>query len=385
MINARIDKDINSGSWVRKIFEVGVKLKSEGKEVCDFSLGNPILEPPQKLIEAMQKYSAEKGIHRYMSNAGYEEVRKKVANYLNENKLIDTSFDRIIMTSGAGAAINVVLRTMISQDDEVIIFSPYFMEYVFYIENFCGKAIFCKTKEDFSIDFNELQNKITNKTKAIILNSPNNPTGKIYSKEDLQKLSDLLLKQENKIYIISDEPYRDIIFDDLKYHSICSIYPYSFMVYSWSKSLNLAGERIGYLACTKDIDESIIKSLVVSFRVLGFVNAPSLMQKTIGDNLLPIKNIAEIYQKKRDFLINGLTKLGYSVFVPQGAFYLFVASPINDLEFCELAAKEQLLVTPGTGFGCPGYFRLAFCTDDVTIEKSLPLFEKLMKELKNKK
>jgi len=157
------------------------------------------------------------------------------------------------------------------------------------------------------------------------------------------------------------------------------------MVYSWSKSLNLAGERIGYLACTKDIDESIIKSLVVSFRVLGFVNAPSLMQKTIGDNLLPIKNIAEIYQKKRDFLINGLTKLGYSVFVPQGAFYLFVASPINDLEFCELAAKEQLLVTPGTGFGCPGYFRLAFCTDDVTIEKSLPLFEKLMKELKNKK
>ncbi|MFH1588583.1 MAG: pyridoxal phosphate-dependent aminotransferase [Candidatus Diapherotrites archaeon] len=383
MISKKTRSNIVQGSWIRKLFEKGNELRKQGIEVIDLSLGNPVLEPPERVIESIKENAGIKGIHRYMSNAGFEETRQKIAEYLNQKNLLKTSKEKIVLTCGAGGAINVILKTILNPMDEVIIFTPCFMEYKFYIENFEGKAVECSTKEDYSIDFSELGKKISEKTKAVIINSPNNPTGKVYSKKELMKLSDFLKEKEKEfnkeIYVISDEPYRDVLFDGIEFTSISSIYPaHSFMVFSWSKSLGLAGERIGYIACPKQMPKEVIDGLVLNNRILGFVNAPALMQKIAGENLEPIKGLDKIYENKRNYLIKELAKSGYGFFVPQGAFYLFVKSPLeNDIEFCLNAAEKHLLVSPGTGFGKKGFFRIAFCTEDETLKKAIDLLKEL--------
>ncbi len=381
MISKKTIQNIKEGNWIRELFEKGIELKKQGKTIIDLSLGNPVLEPPKQVIETIRKKVGEKKIHRYMSNAGFESTRKKIAEYLNNEKILKTTWEKIVLTSGAGAGLNIVLKTILNPLDQVIVFTPCFMEYKFYIENYSGKPVFCETKKNYSIDFEKLDEKINKKTKAIIINSPNNPTGKIYSKKELKKLSDLLREKEKKfgekIFVISDEPYRDIVFNNKKITSITSLYNDSFLVYSWSKSLGLAGERIGFIACPIETSNEIINGLILNNRILGFINAPALMQKTIQENLGLNNSFTKIYEDKKNFLVKELKKIGYELFEPEGAFYLFVKTPVNDEEFCLKALEQGLLITPGKGFKKKNFFRIAFCVEDKTLKKAIPILKKL--------
>lgn len=391
MFNEKIVESLSKSSMIRAMFEEGARLKKiYGHEnVYDYSLGNPEIEPPKEVIDSLKRYvnSDEPNLHKYMNNAGFPDVRQKVAKYMSRKSGVELTEDNIIMVCGAAAGLNVVLKALLNPGEEVIILAPYFVEYLSYIENAGGKPVIVNTiKDTFMIDTEAVEKAITDKTKAIILNSPNNPTGVIYSRENLENLRDVLEKKEKELginlFVISDEPYTSIVFDGAEVPEILSIFEKGITINSFSKSLALPGERIGYIAASSRIPkvDTLISVMVTLNRTLGFVNAPSLFQKVVADNLETAVDI-ENYKKKRDLLYNHLTRTGFKCVKPQGTFYLFMKSPIeDDKEFCKTATKYNILMVPGSGFGCPGYVRIAFCTDISVIENSLQAFTKLAKE-----
>ena len=385
---------VKGSSVIRAMFEEGNRLsKIYGREnVYDFSLGNPNVSAPKEVNEAiLDVINNEEStlVHGYMSNAGFEDVREAIADSIN--KKYDTSFNasNIIMTVGAAGGLNTILKTLLNPGDEVICFAPFFSEYKNYVSNFGGKLVVVPANtKDFMPNFDEFIRLINNKTKAVIINNPNNPTGVIYGEDVIQRLSDILNSKVKElstdIYIISDEPYRELAYDGATVPYITKYYNNTIVGYSYSKSLSLPGERIGYLVIPDELtDSSEVKAAAsVATRILGFVNAPSLMQRVIKKTLDVdlSKNIA-IYDNNRKALYEGLTKLGFECVKPQGAFYLFVKSPVeDDNEFCNVAKKYNILMLPATSFGCKGYVRIAYCVSYDTIINSLPSFEKLAKE-----
>lgn len=386
MISKKIIRAIESSSWIRKMFEEAEDLKKE-KEIFDFSLGNPDIEPPDKLKEIIVQVIKKPGIHRYMSNAGFYETRKAVASYLKEERGHRFSADDIIMTVGAGGGLNVVFKTILDPGEEVIFPKPYFVEYEYYVSNHGGIAKKVKTKEDFSLDIEAIDAAITSNTKAVLINSPNNPTGRVYREKEIKELAELLNYYSKKfgkpIYLVSDEPYRKITYG-VSVPDVFRYYKESILVTSFSKDLSIPGERIGYIAVHPDIYEKdlLISGLVLSNRILGYVNAPSLMQVIIP-YLLREKSPVIRYRKRRDMLCSALESFGYELIWPDGAFYVFPKSPIeDDRRFVSILKEENIIVVPGSGFGTSGYFRIAFCISEDKIERSLLGFKNAIKKAK---
>jgi aspartate aminotransferase len=388
----KIQASIERSSFIRKMFEEGDRRRAQygAENVFDFSLGNPNLEPPVKFKQILKELvdDPEPGQHGYMSNAGFPDTRQAVATYLSKyNNQIFTP-DDIIITVGAGGALNVVLKTILDPGDEVVIPSPYFVEYNFYLDNHQGVPKVVTTRADFSLDLEAIEGAITERTKAVLINSPNNPTGKVYSEGEIKELGELLANNSRKfgqsIYLISDEPYRKIVYDGITVPSIFDAYDESFVVTSFSKDLSLAGERIGYAAANPGRSERdmISAGMILCNRIIGFVNAPALMQRAIP-HLLEESVDTSLYEKKRDMLCEGLSSCGYEFIKPEGTFYLFPRSPIeDDVAFVAELQEENILTVPGSGFGGPGNFRIAFCVSDSTIEKALPGFERVIKKIK---
>ena len=389
MISNKMKDLVANSSIIRAMFEEGKRLSGiYGEEnVFDYSIGNPSVAPPEIIkieVNKILNETAPKLVHGYMNNSGYEDVRSKIAEYLNKKHDVNISLANIVMTCGAAGGLNILLKTLLNPEDEVIVFSPFFGEYRNYVNNFDGKLVVVPTNTDtFEPDMQSLKDKINSKTKAIIINSPNNPTGIIYSEKVIQDLSKLLCEKEEElgtsIYLISDEPYREIVYDNAFVPYIIKYYKNSFIGYSYSKSLSLPGERIGYVVANTDMDsfDDIMKSLNVANRILGFVNAPSLFQKVIA-NCLDAEVDVSIYKRNRDTLYHYLINIGFKCVKPEGAFYLFINAPIaDDKKFCQDAKQFNLLLVPGSAFGCPGHARLSYCIAYDKIQNSLPAFDKL--------
>lgn len=389
MISNKMKDLVANNSIIRVMFEEGKRLSDiYGKEnVFDYSLGNPSIEPPENIKNTISEILNEESaslIHGYMSNSGYEDVRDKIAQFINKKHNVNISYNNIVMTCGAAGGLNILLKTLLNPEDEVIVFAPFFGEYRNYVNNFDGKIVVIPADiNTFEPNMEALKNKISSKTKAVIINSPNNPTGVVYSEKVIKDLSKVLSDKEKElgisIYLISDEPYREIVYDKVKIPYILKYYKNSFIGYSYSKSLSLPGERIGYIVANTDMDcfEEVMASLNVANRILGFVNAPSLFQRVIANCLEDEVDIS-VYQRNRDALYNHLINLGFSCVKPQGAFYLFPRTPIeDDKKFCEDAKQFNLLLVPGSAFGCPGHVRLAYCISYDSIQNSFKAFEKL--------
>jgi len=385
-ISKRITELMKDSSWIRAMFEEGEKLKKKygAEQVFDFTLGNPITEPPhelkQELIRLVSSDTA--GMHRYMTNSGYEEVRTEGAAFHRDQTGLDIKAEHIVMTVGSAGGLNVVLKSILDPGDEVIVLRPYFVEFRFYIENHGGVMKLVDTKDDFQLDIEAITKAITRKTKAIIINSPNNPTGVVYDEQSLRELARLLgekKKAGKRIYIISDEAYRKIIYDGCHLPNLFQIYDDTMAITSHSKDLALPGERIGYIVVSPLIKnvKVLTDALIFSNRILGFINAPAIMQRLVGkfqNNSVDIMD----YQKKRDVLYDILVESGLEVVKPMGAFYIFPKSPVpDDVEFVRMLQKQHILAVPGVGFGKPGYFRLAYCVDLAMIERSRPYFREI--------
>jgi aspartate aminotransferase len=378
------------GSWIRRMFEEGTALKKKygADKVFDLSLGNPVMEPPGEFIEELKRLANNPmpGMHRYMENAGYAETRAAVATQLSSETGLKFTGDDIVMSGGAAGALNVVLKTILNPGEEVIIFSPFFVEYVNYVDNQSGISKIVPTGDDFLPAPGVLESAITTKTRAVIINSPHNPTGVVYSEQCLHQLGEVVRKKEaelrTEIYLVSDEAYRKVIYDGLKFPQVLPHHPRTIVLTSHSKDLALPGERIGYIAVHPDLPEKreMVDGLIYCNRTLGFVNAPALMQHVMRRLQGVTVSIAE-YQQKRDFLYSNLTGMGYSMVKPQGAFYLFPKSPIEDeVAFVRELQEFKVLAVPGRGFGLPGYFRISYCVDDRTIEGSLDGFRKVARK-----
>ncbi len=393
-ISTKMTEFASRSSWIRKMFEEGAKLKAEfgADNVFDFSLGNPDLPPPPAFDENLKKMVAEDapGSHSYMPNGGYPFVRDAVAGQISKEQEVTVSGDEILMTCGAAGALNVVLKSILNPGEEVIILAPFFVEYNFYIDNQGGVGKIVNTTADFNLDLQAIEEAITAKTKAIIINSPNNPTGQIYPAEDLAALGDLLSRCEQKfgstIFLLSDEPYRKIIFDDYEVPSIFKAYQNSVVVSSYSKDLSLPGERIGYIAIHPQISDKqdLLGAMTLANRILGFVNAPALMQRVVA-TLQGMTVETDIYTKRREIFCQILADAGLEFTPPKGAFYIFPKSPLeDDAEFVAHLQKYKILAVPGRGFGMPGYFRLAFCVEDGVISRSAQAFKEAMATLPGK-
>jgi len=381
---------VSNSSVIRAMFEEGKRLSEiYGEEnVFDYSIGNPNIEAPSEIKDIIIKILNEENpnkLHGYMNNSGYEDVREGIAENINVKYNTKLNYENIVMTCGAAGGLNIILKSILNPGDEVIIFAPFFGEYINYVNNFDGKIkIISADTKSFQPNLKELEKEITSKTKAIIINSPNNPSGVIYNENTIIKMSKILkMKEEelgSQIYLISDEPYREIIYDNAKVPCILNYYDNSFIGYSYSKSLSLPGERIGYVVVNSKIKDfkEMVASLNIANRILGFVNAPSLFQRVIKESL-NLEVDSNIYKKNRDLLYNHLIQIGFECMKPEGTFYLFPKSPIdNDVKFCEDAKKFNILAVPGSTFGCPGYFRLSYCISYEKIEKSLKAFDNLM-------
>ncbi|HIJ90344.1 MAG: pyridoxal phosphate-dependent aminotransferase [Desulfobulbaceae bacterium] len=375
-------------SWIRKMFEEGARLKTQygADQVCDFSLGNPDLPPPAQYQEAVRKVTAAEtsGSHGYMANNGYPFVREAVARQIAVEQGLTMGQDEILMTVGAAGGINVVMKALLDPGDEVIILAPFFVEYNFYVDNHGGVTKIVNTAADFSLDLAAIQAAISPKTKAIIINSPNNPTGQIYSAAELSGLAGVLAEAPQTIYLISDEPYRKIVYDGHTVPSIFKAYRNSLIVSSYSKDLSLPGERIGYIAVHPEIDgkSQLLGAMTLANRILGFVNAPALMQRVVAE-LQGITVDCGIYARRRELFCRVLREAGYEFVPPKGAFYMFPKSPIaDDAKFVGLLAEEKILGVPGRGFGMEGYFRLAFCVEDAVISRSAEGFKKALAKAK---
>ncbi len=392
MISEQMKQLVSGSSLIRAMFEEGKRLEARyGKAlVYDFSLGNPNVAPPKEVEEAIQSILQEdkvNQIHGYMNNSGFEEVRHEIAMYTNEQFRTQIQKDHVVMTVGAAGGLNVLMKTLLNPGDEVITFAPYFTEYTHYVHNYQGELIVIPPNPPtFQPHLQQFSDAITPRTKAVIMNSPNNPTGVIYSEETLKGIADILEKKQREygrtLYLISDEPYRELVYDGAKVPYVLNYYKNTFVGYSYSKSLSLPGERIGYLVVHPEMEEIdlVLSGLNVATRVLGFVNAPSLFQKVIGKTLRCKVDISE-YKKNRDVLYQHLTSIGFTCLEPQGAFYLFVKTPIeDDVQFCAKGKEYHLLMVPGRAFGCPGYVRIAYCIDHERVVNALPAFTKLAKD-----
>ena len=389
-ISNRVKTGLERGSWIRKMFEEGDRLKAKlgADNVYDFSLGNPFGEPPPEFLNELKSLvnNPTPGMHRYMPNAGFVETREAIAKVLAEDSGMDFKWNNIVMTCGAGGGLNVVLKTLIDPGDEVIVLTPFFVEYRFYIDNHGGVCREVPTDKKFDIDLERLNQAITSKTRAIIINSPNNPTGVVYSLKSLEGLAGLLRKKEKElgtvVYVVSDEPYKKLVYDGIYPPNVFKLIDNSIAVTSHSKDISIPGERIGYIAVNPiaaDLQD-LMNGLTFCNRIIGFVNAPALMQRVVARLQKVCVNVND-YQEKRDLFYNSLTEMGYQMVKPQGAFYLFPKSPIeDDVAFVREAQKKNILIVPGSGFGTPGYFRIAYCVEKKAIENSLQGFRELAKE-----
>jgi aspartate aminotransferase len=384
----KMQEYMQRSSWIRAMFEAGAKLKMQyGEEnVFDFSLGNPVPPPPEKFYEVMSKLSADRtpGAHGYMPNPGYPQVRQSIAGFINRNTGLKLDANDIIMTVGAAGAANIILKSIINPGDEIVVPQPYFVEYDFYADNHGGKIKRVPSGPDFSLDVEAIAGAITEKTAAVMINTPHNPTGVIYSEEELKALAEALTRASERvgrvIYLISDEPYKEVVYDGAQVPELLPLYPHSIIAYSYSKSLSLAGERIGYVAVNPDIadKQALMGSMVLANRILGFVNAPAIMQKAVAELLDETADMT-VYASKRDIICGILDEAGFEFVKPKGAFYVFPKSPIeDDVEFVKTAQEENLLLVPGSGFFGPGYFRISFCCmTDEQMARSADAFKKV--------
>jgi aspartate aminotransferase len=391
-ISKKIENIIAGSSFIRKMFEEGaeLKLKFGAENVYDFSLGNPNLAPPEKFNQVLidMATSCGPGDHCYMPNTGYPTVCGLVADYLAEEQQAPVTEKEILMTCGASGALNVALKAILDPEDEVLTPVPCFVEYKFYADNHGGVLKTVPTSEDFQLNLDAVSAAINAKTKAFLINSPNNPTGQIYPEESLKTLGELLKKKGKEfnrtIYLISDEPYRKIVYDGVKVPSIFGCYRESIIGTSYSKDISIPGERIGFVAVNPaaTYKKDLMSAMAVANRILGFVNAPALMQRVIGCMQGMSVDIAE-YKRKRDMLCEGLGSFGYEFIIPPGTFYLFPRTPIpDDVEFVNALKEERILVVPGSGFNGPGRFRIAFCVADDTIKNSMPGFKRAMEKFR---
>ena len=393
MIAEKMKNMVANSSAIRAMFEEGNRLAGiyGAENVYDFSLGNPNVAAPEAVKKAIIELLDEDDpvvLHGYTnSNAGYADVRETVAESLNER--FGTSFEgkNIVMTVGAAGGLNVILKTLLNPGDEVIAFAPYFGEYRSYTNNYDGVIVeISPNTTDFQPKLDEFEIKITPKTKAVIVNTPNNPTGVVYSEETIKKMAAIMEAKQKEygtdIYLIADEPYRELVYDGAEVPYLTKYYDNTIVGYSYSKSLSLPGERIGYLVIPDEVEDSetILSAAGVATRILGFVNAPTLQQKVVA-KCINEKTDISYYDRNRETLYNGLKECGFECIKPQGAFYLFVKSPVPDeKEFCAAAKKYNILIVPGSSFACPGYVRIAYCVSYDTIVNALPKFKELAKE-----
>lgn len=392
MISDKMKKLVEGSSMIRAMFEDGKIMRDKlgAENVFDFSLGNPSIVPPESVKNAIvdiAENEPEMVLHGYMSNGGYEDVREIVANSINKKQGTSFKGKNIIMTVGAAGGLNIALKAILNPQDEVVVIAPFFGEYTSYISNYDGVMVVVNPDyERFSINFDELEAKITPKTKAVIINSPNNPSGAVYSEEDIKKLADILERKQKEcnsvIYIIADEPYREIAFDGIEVPYLTKYYNNTLVGYSFSKTLSLPGERIGYLVVPDEADgfEELKGALEVANRILGFVNAPSLMQKVVARCIEDTSDLT-VYEENKNILYKALTEYGYECVEPKGTFYMLPKCFIDDdKEFCASAKEFGLVIVPGSAFNCPGHFRIAYCVDKDTIMRSLDSFKKLAKK-----
>lgn len=373
-------------SWIRKMFEEGAQMKTAygAENVCDFSLGNPDAPPPSQFNTVIQEIvqNTSPGVHAYMPNGGYPWVREAIAARMSSEQKMTIAQGDMLMTCGAAGGLNVVMKTLLNPGDEVIILAPYFVEYGFYIDNHGGVSRTVTTDDQFNLDLSAIEAALCHKTKAIIINSPNNPCGQIYSEESLIALGKLLENAsaalKTTIYLISDEPYRKIVFDGHEVPSIFTAYSNSIVVSSYSKDLSLPGERIGYMAVHPDIEDKkhLVDGLTLANRILGFVNAPALMQRVVAE-LQDVSVDISIYARRKEIICNVLRDAGFSFTEPKGAFYVFPKTPMaDDVKFVALLQEEKILAVPGVGFGTPGHMRIAFCVPDDVISRSAEGFKR---------
>ena len=392
MISEKMKNMVNNSSAIRAMFEEGNRMRKEfgADNVFDFSLGNPNVAAPAAVKEAIKELVDEEDpvvLHGYTNNAGYEDVRQTVAESLNERFQTSFGVHNITMTVGAAGGLNVALKALLNPGDEVIVFAPYFGEYRSYVNNFDGVLVeISPNTVDFQPKLDEFEEKITAKTKAVIVNTPNNPTGVVYSEKTIQNMAAILEKKEKEfgtdIYLISDEPYRELAYDGVEVPYLTKYYRNTIVGYSYSKSLSLPGERIGYLVVPDEASDSelLINAINVANRILGFVNAPTLQQKVVA-KCIREKTDLSYYDRNRETLYNGLKELGFECIKPEGAFYLFMKTPVpEEAEFVVAAKKYHLLLVPGSSFGCPGYVRIAYCVAYETIVNALPKFKELAEE-----
>ena len=392
MIAEKMKPFVQNNSAIRMMFEEGNRLRTKygADKVYDFSLGNPSVPAPDCVREAiidLVNNEEPTVLHGYMNNAGFEDVRETIAQSLNRRFGTAFSAHNLIMTVGAASGLNVILKTILNPGEEVIVFAPYFLEYGAYVRNYDGKLVeISPNTETFQPNLKELEEKITANTRAVIVNTPHNPTGVVYSEETIKELAAILEKKQEEfgsvIYLISDEPYRELAYDGVEVPYLTKYYKNTVVGYSYSKSLSLPGERIGYLVIPDEVaDSDDVKSAAnVATRILGFVNAPTLQQKVVA-KCINEKTDLTFYNRNRETLYNGLINCGFECIKPQGAFYLFVKSPVeNEKAFCEEAKKLHILMVPGSSFACPGYVRLAYCVSYETIVNSLPKFQELAKK-----
>ena len=381
-----------NNSAIRTMFEEGDQMRAKyGREnVFDFSLGNPDAPTPPEVKQAIKEIVEEEPdliLHGYMSNAGFEDVRETIARHINKTQGTNFSKKNILMTVGAASGLNVALKTILNPGEEVVIFTPYFLEYNWYVNNYDGVVVQAPTdKKTFQPDLKSFEKLVGDKTRVVLINSPHNPTGVVYSEETIKGIANILKKKQKElnraIFIIADEPYRELAYDGVEVPYITKYYENTIVAYSYSKSLSLPGERIGYLVIPDELEESelVFDTASNANRILGCVNAPSLQQKVIA-KCVDAKVDLDYYDRNRKALYEGLKECGFECIMPQGAFYLFVKSPVEDeAEFCKTAKKYNILMVPGSAFAGPGYVRLAYCVSYETIQNSLPGFKKLAQE-----
>jgi aspartate aminotransferase len=384
-ISRRTQAAIGRTSWIRAVFEEGLRLKEElGPEnVFDFSLGNPSAEPPEAFFEALAEEAADRtpGRHRYMPNAGLPGVRCAIADHLASAGAGRIPADHVVMCTGAGCGCNVVLQTLLDPEDEVIVLAPYFLEYEHYLANYDARMVVVPTDTEFLPDVDAIAAAITPRTKAVLVDSPNNPTGVVYPRDRLEALGAVLASAEralgHEIYLLSDEPYRHLVYEpDVEVPWMWEVHPNSIVVTSHSKDLGLAGERIGYVIVGPECAdaESIVGGMIFALRALGFVNAPALMQRVVA-RIQDARVDLTLYRTNREVLVSELRRIGYEFPEPRGAFYLFPRSPLEDeLEFVARLREERILVVPGRGFGTPGHFRISYAVDPDVCQRALPGF-----------
>lgn len=391
MIADKMRPLVENNSAIRAMFEEGKKMAAEygAENVYDFSLGNPNVPAPESVKQAIIDIMNEEEstmVHGYMSNAGFDDVREGIAASINRRFGTHFHGGNLLMTVGAASGLNVILKTILDPGDEVIVFAPYFMEYGSYVRNYDGVlTVIPPNTETFQPGLLEFERSITKRTKAVIINTPNNPTGVVYSSETLRQIGAILERKENEygtsILLISDEPYRELAYDGVQVPYVTLFYKNTVVCYSYSKSLSLPGERIGYLVIPDEVEDSkaVIAAAAISNRVLGCVNAPSLMQRVILRCVDEKVNLSA-YNKNRELLYSSLKEYGFQCIKPEGAFYLFIKTPEDDKKFCEYCKKHRVLLVQGSAFACPGYARIAYCVSYEQIERSLPAFKRIAQE-----